>query len=79
MRFFKVLGILAAAVVGVAVLWFVILPVTGFCLGFCWTVLWGLAGILLFVVKIAIFIGLVLFVGFLLLRLIAKGLELILY
>jgi len=79
MTFFKVLGILAAAVVGVAVLWFVILPVIGFCLGLCWTVLWGLAGILLFVVKIGIFIGLVLFVGFLLLRLIAKGLELILY
>ncbi len=79
MTFFKVFGILAAAVLGVLVLLFVVLPVIAFCLGLCWTVLWGLAGLLVFVLKIAIFIGLVLFVAFLLLRLIAKGLELILY
>lgn len=79
MTFFKVLGILAAAILGVVVLWLIVLPVIGFCLGLCWTVLWGLAGLLVFVVKIAIFIGLVLFVAFLVLRLIVKGLELILY
>ena len=79
MMFFKLLGIVVAAVLGVLLFWFVILPVIVFCFGLSFSVLWGFAGVLALLAKIAIFVGLLAFICLLLLRLVAKGLELILY
>jgi len=79
MTFFKLLGILAAAIVGVLVLWFVILPIIVFCFSLCFSIVWGFAGVLAFLAKIVVFIGLLAFICLLILRVIAWGLELILY
>ncbi len=79
MTFFKLLGIVVAAVLGVLVFWFVILPIVVFCFGLCFSVLWGIASVLAFLAKIAIFVGLLAFICLLLLRVAAWGLELILY
>ena len=79
MTFFKLLGILVAAVLGVLLFWFVILPVVVFCFGLCFSVIWGVAGVLAFLAKIAIFVGFLVFICLLLLRIAAWALELILY
>jgi len=79
MTFFKLFGILVVAVLGVLLFWFVLLPIIVFCFGLFFAVVWGLAGVLAFLAKIAIFVGFLAFICLLLLRAVAWGLELVLY
>ncbi len=79
MMIFKLLGIIVAAVLGVLLFVFVIVPILVFCFGLCFSVLWGFAGVLAFLAKITIFFGLLALICLLILRAVAKGLELILY
>lgn len=72
---FKLLGIAVAAILGILVFVYVVVPIAGFCL----SVLWALAAIFAFIAKVCIFVGLLFLAALILLRLVAKGLELILY